>query len=224
MGENGGPARSRQSGRKEAPVLRVGPRGPSIRVVRALVPILQQGGIVVLPTDTLYGLSGRFDLQAIRRQIREIKGHDTAGPMLSLVSGSEMAFRYAEPPRGACAEILLKHWPGPLTAVLRARSHVPTELCGPGDTLAFRWPGSPFLQALVGALGIPLLSTSANRAGEKTAASFDRIAHAFGKQVDALVDGGKLSGLPSTIIDLTGNEPVILREGALKIPRPRPEG
>ncbi len=206
--------RSEPSG---APILKLNKRGPSIKVVRALVPILRDGGVVLLPTDTLYGFSGRFDLHATRRRIREIKGSESPGPMLSLVSGPEMAFRYAEPPHGESYDLLLRHWPGPLTAVLRARPHVPTDLCGPGDTLAFRWPVSPFLQALLGALGAPLLSTSANRSGVPAATAFEDLAKHFHGTVDALVDGGTLSGRASTIVDLTGGEPLVLRAGALAI-------
>jgi L-threonylcarbamoyladenylate synthase len=201
----------------KAPVFRLSKHGPSIRVVRALVPILQKGGVVLLPTDTIYGFSGRFDLEDSRKKIIFVKAMDRLPAMLSLVSGFEMAFRYVEPPHGACRDLLLQHWPGRLTAIFRARSHVPPELCGPGDTLAFRWPKSPFLQALLGAIGVPLISTSANRTGEATASQFDELEHHFGDKLDALVDGGELSGSASTIVDLTGTEPVILRRGDLEI-------
>jgi L-threonylcarbamoyladenylate synthase len=192
-------------------------QGPSIRVVRSLVPILREGGAVLLPTDTIYGFSARFDSLDARRRIRELKGSESASPMLSLVSGPEMVFRYAEAPHGASYDLLLKHWPGPLTAVLRARPHVRTEFCGPGDTLSFRWPVSPFLQALLGALGAPLFSTSANRAGEPTAHRFEPLSSAFGASLDALVDGGELNGQASTIVDLTGSDPIVLRSGALNL-------
>jgi len=198
-------------------VFRLATRGPSIRIVRALVPILRDDGAILLPTDTIYGFSGRFDSEDARRRIQSLKGTDSASPMLSLVSGPEMVFRYAEPPHGASYELLLKHWPGPLTAVLRARPHVPTEFCGPGDTLSFRWPVSPFLQALLGALGHPLFSTSANRTGEPTSPSFERLVRDFGDSLDAVVDGGELKGRASTIVDLTGPNPVLLRPGAIAV-------
>jgi L-threonylcarbamoyladenylate synthase len=199
------------------PVFRLAKRGPSIRIVRSLVPILREGGVVLLPTDTIYGFSGRFDSLDARRRIKELKGSESASPMLSLVSGPEMVFRYAEAPHGASYDLLLKHWPGPLTAVLRARPHVPTEFCGPGDTLSFRWPVSPFLQALLGALGVPIFSTSANRAGEPTAHRFELLSRAFGSSLDAVIDGGELKGQASTIVDLTGSDPVVVRPGAVSL-------
>jgi L-threonylcarbamoyladenylate synthase len=134
--------------------------------------------------------------------------------MLSLVSGFEMAFRYVEPPHGASRGLLLKHWPGPLTAIFRARSHVPPEFCGPGDTIAFRWPQNSFLQALIGALGVPVLSTSANRSGEPPLADFEDIERKWSGSVDALVDGGTLDGVASTIVDLTAEAPIVVRMGA----------
>lgn len=199
------------------PVFHLARRGPSIRIVRSLVPILREGGTVLLPTDTIYGFSARFDSLDARRRIKELKGAESASPMLSLVSGPEMVFRYAEPPHGACYDLLLEHWPGPLTAVLRARAHVPTEFCGPGDTLSFRWAVSPFLQALLGALGVPLFSTSANRTGEPTEHRFEALRAAFGDALDALIDGGELMGQASTVVDLTGHEPVVLRPGTLRL-------
>lgn len=198
-------------------VFRLGRHGPSIRVVRALVPILRSGGVVLLPTDTIYGFSACFDLGEPRERIGDLKGDQRLGALLALVSGFEMAFRYVEPPHGPCKELLLRHWPGPLTAVLRARSHVPTEFCGPGDTIAFRWPVSPFLQALLGAVGVPLLSTSANRSGEATPSRFGDLLARYEQSLDALVDGGDLVGEASTVVDLTGKEPVVLRPGALEI-------
>lgn len=188
-----------------------------MRVVRALVPILQAGGVILLPTDTIYGFSARFDRDDARLRILEIKGHGRPPAMVSLVSGLEMAFRYAEPPQGAGQDLLRTHWPGPLTAVLRARPHVSPEFCGPGDTLAFRWPASPFLQSLLGAVGVPLLSTSANRTGEPTPIRFEDLQRAFGEELDGLVDAGELSGAASTIVDLTGPDPLVLRSGAIPL-------
>ncbi len=191
--------------------------GPSMRVVRSLLPILREDGVIIVPTDTIYGFSGRFDRPSPRRKIKHIKGTERSDSMVSLVSGLAMAYRYAEPPHGPCQDLLRRHWPGPLTAILRARPHVPTDLCGPGDTLAFRWPDSPFLQALLGALAVPLISTSANRTGQPPITSFDKLVVEFGEEVDALVDGGVLRGQASTIVDLTGPEPVVMRKGTLNL-------
>jgi L-threonylcarbamoyladenylate synthase len=198
-------------------IFRLLQHGSSMRVVRSLVPILRDDGIVVVPTDTIYGFSARFDHIAPRKRILHIKGSDRDGSMVSLVSGLEMAYRYAEPPHGSCQDLLRRFWPGPLTAILRARPHVPTEFCGPGDTLAFRWPDSPFLQALLGALGVPLVSTSANRSGEHPITVFEDLVAAFGGEVEALVDGGEHAGAASTIVELTGQEPVLIRRGSLDI-------
>ncbi len=200
-----------------APVFRLVRQGTSMRIVRSLIPILQNGGVILLPTDTIYGFSARFDREDARLRILEIKGPGRPPAMVSLVSGLEMAFRYAEPPHGPGQDLLRAHWPGPLTAVLRARPHVPPELCGPGDTLAFRWPASPFLQSLLGAVGVPLLSTSANRTGEPTASRFDELESAFAAELDGLVDGGELPGFASTIVDLTGPDPLVLRSGAIPL-------
>ena len=209
--------KSDEGGELTTQIFGLSKRGPAIRTVRSLVPIFRDGGVVALPTDTIYGFSARFDLESSRRRITALKGGGKIGVMLSLVSGVEMAFRYVEPPHGSCRDLLLKHWPGPMTAVLRSRSHIPTEYCGPGDTLAFRWPMSPFLQALLGAVGVPLLSTSANQSGEPTPTTFSELSGLYLGRVEAMVDGGDLAGEASTIVDLTGSAPVLLRQGALQL-------
>jgi L-threonylcarbamoyladenylate synthase len=216
MGDHGH-GMTRRDGGGTPMIFRLTQHGSSMRVVRALIPVFSEDGVVIVPTDTIYGFSARFDHIAPRKRIRMIKGSERTDSMVSLVSGLEMAYRYAEPPHGAGQEILRRYWPGPLTAILRARPHVPTDLCGPGDTIAFRWPDSAFLQAVLGALAVPLVSTSANRTGDHPISEFERLVAEFGGEVDALVDGGIHAGAASSIVDLTGAEPVLRRRGSLDI-------
>lgn len=179
-----------------------------------ILPEMRRGGVVLLPTDTIYGLSCRWDSERARERIQAIKGPGRLALFVALVSSSEMAFQFARPPGPAGQRILDEQWPGPLTAVLRARSEVVPEFClGPEGTIAFRWPRDAFLQELVCDLGVPLVSTSANRTGAPNVADAREAWEQFGAGIDLYVDGGHRSGLPSTLVDLTVDRPRLLRLG-----------
>jgi L-threonylcarbamoyladenylate synthase len=179
-----------------------------------ILPELRRGGVVLLPADTIYGLSCRWDSERARERIQALKGPGRLGLFVALVASREMAFQYAEPPGPAGMRILNEQWPGPLTAVLKARpEQVPDFCAGPDGTVAFRWPRSGFLQALLRDLGMPLVSTSANRTGEPPASTAGEVWEAFGAGVDLYVDAGPLNGPSSTLVDLSGNAPQLLRLG-----------
>lgn len=184
-----------------------------------ILPELRRGGVVLLPTDTIYGLSCRWDSERARARIQAIKGPGRLSLFVALVSSPEMAFEYAEKPSAPGLKILQEQWPGPVTVVLRARDErIPAVCCGPEGTVAFRWPRHAFLQELVRDLGVPLVSTSANRTGETAIEATEDAWNLFGAAIDLFVDSGPLPGLPSTLIDLTGEKPHLLRLGASRPP------
>jgi L-threonylcarbamoyladenylate synthase len=179
-----------------------------------LLPEMRRGGVVLLPTDTIYGLSCRWDSDRARERIQAIKGPGRLALFVALVANSEMAFQFAQPPGFEGQRILDEQWPGPLTAVLRARPEVVPPFClGPEGTIAFRWPRDAFLQELVRDLGVPLVSTSANRTGAPNVADAREAWEQFGAGIDLYVDGGRRPGLPSTLVDLTVEKPRLLRLG-----------
>ena len=180
---------------------------------RAL-PELRRGGVVLMPTDTIYGLSCRWDSERARERIQAIKGPGRLALFVALVANAEMAFRFAQPPGPEGQRILDEQWPGPLTAVLHARpGAVPPFSQGPEGTIAFRWPRDAFLQDLVRDLGVPMVSTSANRTGAPNVADAREAWEQFGAGIDLYVDGGHRPGLPSTLVDLTVEKPRLLRLG-----------
>lgn len=179
-----------------------------------ILPELRRGGVILLPADTIYGLSCRWDSERARERIQALKGPGRLSLFVALVANRDMAFQYARQPGPAGMKILEEQWPGPVTAVLQALPDRVPEFCaGPDGTVAFRWPRNTFLQHLVRDLGVPLVSTSANRTGEEPAATAEQAWNALGAGVDLYVDGGVLSGPPSTLIDLTSDTPQILRLG-----------
>lgn len=171
---------------------------PSGDVLDELAGVLRGGGVALLPTDTIYGLHATAgDQQAIGR-IKAMKGRGDDKPFVIIASSVEQL-------RGLGAVIpeeLSGIWPAPLTAILAA-----------GDaTIAARIPDLVWLRSLLDRTG-PLVSTSANRSGEPAVVSPDLLAHDLQTGLDALLDQGPREGEPSTIVDFTGAEPRLIREG-----------
>ena len=172
-----------------------------------LVEVLRKGGVAIAPCDTMYGLVGIAP--DTERRIRGIKGRGEEKPFLQLLSDLSWVAQFSDL---AVPARLAKYWPGPLTLVFPARQ---------GGTVAFRVPDSTFLRNLLGALGRPLFSTSANRAGTLPLNRIVDIGREFEKVVDLIFDAGDLpAGLPSTIVDVSSRPYKVLRAGALAV---RPE-
>ena len=173
--------------------------------------MLQRRGIVVMRTDTVYGLHGVAPDTG--RRLAELKGRDEAKRMLVLVAdaaAAEVVTGAAPPPALAAL------WPGPLTIVLPVVARSDRGLGV--TTLGVRVPGDPALRAIVGEVGEPIYSTSANRAGEPPLHDHDALQRAFGVAVDLLVyDGPPAAARPSTVVDATVSPARVARAGALTI-------
>jgi L-threonylcarbamoyladenylate synthase len=182
-----------------------------------LVRILLDGGVVLLPTDTIYGLHARWDDPHAAGCILALKGKSEGVPLLSLIGSSQM-LDFAAPTRPPSAERLIQsHWPGSLTVVLPAGPRAPSALVLDGG-IALRWPKDPFLTDLVRAVGVPLVSTSANPSGAPPLTQPDEIPASWNHQLDAIVEGGRRSGPASTLIRIKADGGVaVLREGSLKL-------
>lgn len=190
--------------------LGVDPREKLVKII----PEFERESVILLPTDTIYGISCRWDSQAARDRVQRLKGPDRLAFFVSLISDREMAFRYAEQPSLECLEVLESAWPGPVTAILKLKPNAAPEFCAsPEGTIAFRLPKSAFLQELIHGVGVPLVSTSANRSGEPHAESVDEAWQTFGEGIDLYIDAGPQEALPSTLVDLTGDRPKLLRVG-----------
>lgn len=171
----------------------------------ALVSILADGGAVIAPGDTMYGLIGVAP--ECEERIRRIKGRGEDKPFLQLIGSAGWVGRFTE---AQLPDRIAAYWPGPLTVVVPART---------GGTVALRVPDHPFLQQLLRALERPLYSTSVNRAGSPPLASVADMRREFETEVDAIYDAGDAApGAPSTLLDITRRPFVILRQGAVRLP------
>ncbi len=178
--------------------------------------VLKRGGVVVCPTDTLYGLGANaLDEDAVLK-IYEIKKRDRNKPLPIIAKDIKMIKRIA------CVDsrvekILNKIWPGPITIVLRKKDIIPYILTGNEETVAIRIPDSEFISALMDKIDFPIIATSANISGEKSLLDPKKIISKFKPgelKPDLFIDAGKVKDLkPSTIVDLTTGIPKILRVG-----------
>ncbi|MDX1763140.1 MAG: L-threonylcarbamoyladenylate synthase [bacterium] len=196
-----------------ATVLRVHPENPQGRHIERTAEVMRNGGVIVYPTDTVYGLGcDIMNTQAVNRIIR-IKGRDPKKPLSFVCADLTHISRYAMVSNFAY-RILKRFLPGPYTFVLPASREVPKLLRSRSKTVGIRIPDHPVPLALVTAMGNPILSTSANRSNEEVITDPDELRVGLGKEVDIILDSGILPVLPSSVISLIDDEAVILREGA----------
>lgn len=180
------------------------------------VRVLRAGGLVAFPTETVYGLAARArDVRAVRSVFRA-KGRPADHPLIvHLPAGASLDAWAAAVPRHA-RTLAARFWPGPLTMVLRRAPGVADAITGGQDTVALRTPSHPVAVALLGALGEPVVAPSANRFGRISPTRAEHVAGEFGDLDLVVLDGGPCEvGLESTIVDLSGDAPLLLRPGAV---------
>jgi L-threonylcarbamoyladenylate synthase len=182
----------------------------------AAIEVLRRGGIVALPTDTVYGIGVALDAPRGIERLFEAKGRPPERAIAILVA--DLAQAEALATFDHTAHVLARaHWPGGLTLVLPRRPGVrlPAELTAGAPTVGLRVPAHAAPRALAAAVG-PLPTTSANRSGEAPADDAAAIAAILGEAIDLILDGGPAAGGPaSTVVDCTGERPRILRVGAI---------
>ena len=185
----------------------------SENVFDQILSILRRGGVIGFPTDTSYGLAADpFNERAIER-IFEIKGRAETKPILVLVDSISMV-ESLSPSGPEFRSLAGRFWPGPLTVVVPAVSSLPVKLTAGTNAVGVRWPDAAFATELIGRFGRPLTATSANRSGMPSAITAGEVRTQLGDSLDALVDGGVLPYRGgSTLLDLTADPPVLLREG-----------
>jgi L-threonylcarbamoyladenylate synthase len=180
------------------------------------VAVLRAGGLVAFPTETVYGLGADARNEAAVRRIFEAKGRPATHPVIvHLADAAQAAAWAAEIPAGA-RKLAGSFWPGPLTMVLRRASGVADVVTGGQDTVALRVPGHPVARQLLARFGSGVAAPSANRHGRVSATTAAHVREEFGDAVACVLDGGPTDvGIESTIVDLSGARPALLRPGAI---------
>ena len=178
--------------------------------------IIAAGGVIAFRTDTFYGLgSDPLNNDAVQK-IRDLKGREGNKPILLLISDEDQVDRFSE--QATFFKMIAKgHWPAPLTLIGAALTEVPMELTAGTKSLGLRLPDDENVRALVRACGGALTATSANVSGEPPARTAKEVANYFPTGIDLIVDGGEVTATdPSTVVDVSGPRPRLIREGALR--------
>lgn len=183
---------------------------PSSDQLAAIASTLCSGGVILLPTDTIYGLHALATDQGAADRVAEIKGRADTKPFVVLGASVEQLEEIGIDVRPEVRKALLELWPAPLTAILPLSRPIPASRGA--ATLAVRVPALDWLRELLKRTG-PLLSTSANRSGEPPIEDPKNLAQELQNQLDGVADGGPSRSEPSTIVDFTGDEPRLIREG-----------
>ena len=179
---------------------------------------LGNGGVVVFPTDTLYGLGADvFSLPALQR-IFSIKGRPADLALPVLVADMDQLEAVALPLSSQARRLAQRFWPGPLTLVMHRSPDLPDLVTGGADTVAVRMPGHPVPLELARRLGRPITGTSANLSGQPDLLDLGALENQLGNLVDHIIQTGPVpAGTASTIVDVTGDAPQLLREGAISM-------
>lgn len=178
--------------------------------------IIRTGGLVAVPTETVYGLAGNgLNDQAVS-EIYRVKGRPEVKPLSLMVHGAEAMEQYCEDVPEAARALAKKFWPGPLTIILKAKPIVPEIVRAGGSTIGLRCPDHPLTLELLERCGLPLAAPSANVSGQPSPKTAGEVLGYFDGEIAAVIDGGPCGiGRESTIIDLTAAPYRILRQGAL---------
>ncbi len=189
-------------------------------MINEIASILKRGGIIAYPTDTLYALGGDAFNPETDHKIRILKGREGTKPFPYIIDKAERLREWRIRLSPAAVVLAQEFWPGPVSLVTQDSGNLPGHVLGLRKTVCLRVPNNNISRAIASALGGLLVATSANLAEHSPAESAEEATRYFRGEIDAVVDGGpSASSLPSTIVDVTGQKVVILREGA--VPRDR---
>ncbi|MFE4722109.1 L-threonylcarbamoyladenylate synthase [Streptomyces sp. NPDC056728] len=187
-----------------------------IRDIEQAAGVLRVGGLVALPTETVYGLGANAEDPAAVARIFQVKGRPPSHPLIVHIGGAEQLDDWVEDVSETARLLAERFWPGPLTLVLRRGHRVPLEATGGLETVAVRVPDHPVALALLSAFGGGVTAPSANRFGSVSPTTADHVRAELGDAVDFVLDGGACDvGVESTIVDVTGDAPSILRPGGV---------
>jgi L-threonylcarbamoyladenylate synthase len=198
------------------PVVPVTPSAPREERLAPAVDLLRAGELVAIPTETFYGIAADSMDADVLRRVNALKGKPPDAPILLLAADLAQVRSIAGDLPEAFEILAATFWPGPLTLVVRAAPHLPSDLTAGRATVGIRVPGLALPRRLAAMLGRPITGVSANRTGEVPCRHAADVLVTFGEGLALILDGGPTSGgAPSTVVDLASDRPRILRSGTI---------
>ncbi|MFM8271280.1 MAG: L-threonylcarbamoyladenylate synthase [Gemmata sp.] len=200
-------------------VLKVDSSRPEPDPVRRAADVLRAGGLVAFPTETVYGLGANALSAAAAARIFKAKGRPSTNPLIVHVADPSEVLSVAAAWPATARLLAARFWPGPLTLVVPKRAGVPDVVTAGGDTVAVRCPNHAVARALIRQAGVPLAAPSANRSTELSPTRAAHVLKGLNGRIELLLDGGPCpGGLESTVVDVTGDVPRVLRPGLIARP------
>lgn len=181
-------------------------------IMKKIIDVINNDGVVIMPTDTIYGIVAKATNEDVIKKVYSLKKRDDRKPMLILVSDKEMLKNYVLSINEIEQTLIDSLWPGPLTIIFD-KKNISDLLTGGLNTVGIRIPANKDLLDIITRVGVPLLSTSVNLSGEKSATCVSNISESMLDNVDYVYDNGECNDVPSTIVRVVDGEVKILREG-----------
>jgi L-threonylcarbamoyladenylate synthase len=186
--------------------------------VEQVIKVFRDGGVLIFPTDTAFGIGCRMDDEKAVARVFDIKQRKRSEAVLVLVDGIKMTEKYVEIPKSVRTKLINKYWPGGLSVFFKTKSgKVPGIVTANSDILAVRWPKHEVMEKIIHEVGIPIIATSANRSGEKTPYKLEDLDEGVVEQVDAVLKGECADKKESTVIDTVVEPWKIIRQGAVEV-------
>lgn len=197
-------------------ILKIRKENPENALVKQAAIIIQEGGLVAFPTETVYGLGAdALNAKAVEK-IFEAKGRPANKGLIAHIADIKDVYKLAKEVPKEAELLMKKFWPGPLTIVLKKSKIVPDVTSGGMDTIAIRMPAHKVALALIKEAKTPIAAPSANMSGMPSPTDAEQVIETMQGKIDVIIDSGKTYiGVASTVLDMTVNPPRILRQGAL---------
>lgn len=204
--------------RFETPIITLDAEAPEVEPTRQAAKALAEGKVLILPTDTVYGVAVLASEKTQPETLNSLKGRPKEKGIALLIRGIDALEHYSKELPEYARLMAAYHWPGALTLVVRASKRVPPKFISVDGSVALRMPAHRITLNLLGVLDAPLACSSANLSGRNPAFSIEELDPVLAQRVDLIIDGGRVSyGKASTVVSCLGTEPVVLRQGPLAI-------